>query len=180
MHMRQGELAHRERCRLNESRLCAVASSCDAICFLVVVFYMHQEAGMKVQRDFLLLVTFSMTAAAPAAAQTVATVPDISGAWNHTSLNGLELPLSGPGPLINRSRLRTGPQAGASDLARLVGDHTNPILQPWAADVVKKFGEISLAGKGRSLLEILAWRYCSGRTRSRSSTRSTINSARCA
>jgi hypothetical protein len=109
---------------------------------------MHQEAGMKVQRDFLLLVTFSMTAAAPAAAQTVATVPDISGAWNHTSLNGLELPLSGPGPLINRSRLRTGPQAGASDLARLVGDHTNPILQPWAADAVKKFGEISLAGKG--------------------------------
>jgi len=30
----------------------------------------------------------------------------------------------------------------------LVGDYTNPMLQPWAAEVVKKFGEISLAGKG--------------------------------
>ena len=28
----------------------------------------------------------------------------------------------------------------------LVGDYTNPILQPWAAEVVKKFGEMSLAG----------------------------------
>jgi hypothetical protein len=31
---------------------------------------------------------------------------------------------------------------------QLVGDYTNPILQPWAAEVVKKFGEISLAGMG--------------------------------
>ena len=29
---------------------------------------------------------------------------------------------------------------------QLVGDYTNPILQPWAADVVKKKGELSLAG----------------------------------
>jgi hypothetical protein len=28
----------------------------------------------------------------------------------------------------------------------LVGDYTNPILKPWAAEVVKKYGEISLAG----------------------------------
>jgi hypothetical protein len=27
-----------------------------------------------------------------------------------------------------------------------VGDYSNPILQPWAAEVVKKFGEISLSG----------------------------------
>jgi hypothetical protein len=30
----------------------------------------------------------------------------------------------------------------------LVGDYKNPILQPWAAEVVKKHGEISLSGKG--------------------------------
>jgi hypothetical protein len=35
---------------------------------------------------------------------------------------------------------------GVSDYDQLVGDYTNPILQPWAAEVVKKFGEISLAG----------------------------------
>jgi hypothetical protein len=33
-----------------------------------------------------------------------------------------------------------------SDYDQLVGDHTNPILQPWAAQVVKKFGEMSIAG----------------------------------
>jgi hypothetical protein len=35
---------------------------------------------------------------------------------------------------------------GVSDYDRLVGDYTNPILQPWAAEVVKKFGEMSIAG----------------------------------
>jgi hypothetical protein len=100
---------------------------------------------MNVQRDF--LVVLCMTAAAPAMGQTATSIPDLSGAWNHTVL-GLEQPLSGPGPLTNMSRLRTGPQAGVGNPDRLVGDYTSPILQPWAADVVKKFGEISLAGKG--------------------------------
>jgi hypothetical protein len=39
-------------------------------------------------------------------------------------------------------------QQSAGNRAQLVGDYTNPILQPWAQEVVKKFGEISLAGKG--------------------------------
>jgi hypothetical protein len=103
---------------------------------------------MNVQRHFLLFVTLSVTAAAPAAGQTAGPVPDISGAWNHTSLNGLELPLSGPGPLKNMSRLHTGPQAGVGNGGQLVGDYTNPILKPWAAEVVRKAGEIALAGKG--------------------------------
>jgi hypothetical protein len=34
------------------------------------------------------------------------------------------------------------------NILELVGDYTNPILQPWAAEVVKRFGEISLAGVG--------------------------------
>ena len=104
---------------------------------------------MNVQRDLLLLVTLSVTAAAPAVGQTAApSILDFSGSWNHASLNGLELPISGPGPVRNRSRRLTGPQAGTGNGAQLVGDYTNPILQPWAAEVLKKFGEISLAGKG--------------------------------
>jgi hypothetical protein len=116
---------------------------------------------MHGQRDFLMFVIL-VTAATPAfgqdvaptvgapdnGAQSGALIPDFSGSWNHTSLNGLELPLSGPGPVRNRSRLRTGPQAGVGNGSQLVGDYTNPILKPWAAEVVKKFGEISLAGKG--------------------------------
>jgi hypothetical protein len=90
----------------------------------------------------------------PALAENTATnksavsVPELSGIWAHTSLYAFEPPLSGPGPVRNRSRLREGPQAGVGDNFQLVGDYTNPILQPWAAEVVKKFGEISLAGKG--------------------------------
>jgi hypothetical protein len=115
---------------------------------------------MNVHRDFLLLAILAAIAATPAQAQTAAPeatgsiaqsaapIPDFSGSWNHTSLNGLELPQSGPGPVRNTSRRRTEPQAGVGNGAQLVGDYTNPILQSWAADVVKKHGEISLAGVG--------------------------------
>ena len=48
----------------------------------------------------------------------------------------------------NRSRQSTGPQAGAGNIRQLVGDYANPILKSWAAEVVKKFGEMSLAGQG--------------------------------
>jgi hypothetical protein len=37
-------------------------------------------------------------------------------------------------------------EVGISNYDQLVGDYKSPILQPWAAAVVKKFGEISLAG----------------------------------
>jgi hypothetical protein len=104
---------------------------------------------MRVQRELFLLMTLSVTAATPAVGQTEApSIPNFSGSWNHASLNGLELPLSGPGPVRNKSRRLTGPQAGVGNGTQLVGDYTNPILRPWAAEVVKNFGEISLAGKG--------------------------------
>ncbi len=71
-------------------------------------------------------------------------IPDLSGSWSHAALNGLELPLSGPGPVRNNAR----EPSGVGNRQLLVGDFSNPILQPWSADVVKKFGEMSLAGKG--------------------------------
>jgi hypothetical protein len=69
--------------------------------------------------------------------------PDFSGTWRHGTLPWLILPASGPGPVTNRSRR---PDDGTSNYSELVGDYTNPILQPWAAEVVKKKGEESLAG----------------------------------
>jgi hypothetical protein len=111
---------------------------------------------MKVQREFLLLMTLAAVAipalgqtAAPAVAtaqsgaQGAASIPDFSGVWRHGSLPWFVPPASGPGPVTNRSR-RT--DTGVSNYGELVGDYTNPILQPWAADVVKKKGELSLAG----------------------------------
>src|SRR5215469_10919730 len=73
-----------------------------------------------------------------------AAIPDFSGIWSHPYLTGFEIPFSGPGPVLNTQRRPDG----AANFQMLVGDYKNPILQPWAADVVKKHGEISLAGKG--------------------------------
>jgi molybdate transport system substrate-binding protein len=72
-----------------------------------------------------------------------ATVPDFSGIWRHGNLPWFIPPASGPGPVTNLSREKA---TGVSDYGSLVGDYKNPILKPWAADVVKKKGELSLAG----------------------------------
>jgi hypothetical protein len=108
---------------------------------------------MNVRQHILLLVSLAATttvalgqttpAAGPAvgAAQSTAAIPDFSGVWNHPSLPWYEPLASGPRPVTNRSR-----KNGVSNYDQLVGDYTNPILQPWAADVVKKYGAISLAG----------------------------------
>jgi hypothetical protein len=122
---------------------------------------------MKMRWTLLLFATLAASTSAPAqvappAADTVKhdaeSIPDFSRVWAHPSLPWFEPPVSGPGPVTNRSR---GPQRpsglsgsqaspplkeGVSNYDQLVGDHTNPILQPWAAEVVKKFGEISIAG----------------------------------
>lgn len=81
-------------------------------------------------------------AAATPAAQNAASIPDFSGIWAHPSL-GFENPVSGPGPVRNRSRT----PSGASNFNLLVGDYANPILKPHAAEIVKKQGEISLSGR---------------------------------
>jgi hypothetical protein len=97
--------------------------------------------------------------------ESAASVPDFSGMWVHGSIPGFEPLPSGPTSLVNRSRrsiaqllrdlavdwLGSGEppsEHGVSNLLELVGDYSNPILQPWAAEVVKKFGEMSLAGVG--------------------------------
>src|ERR1700693_4581909 len=114
------------------------------------------------RRNFLLLVTLAGAAAPPAMGQTLsptagqansatesaASVPDFSGKWGHPSIPGFEPPASGPGPVTNKSRRRTGAQRGVGEFRQLVGDYTNRILKPEAAEVVKKHGEISLAGVG--------------------------------
>src|SRR5216683_3331493 len=103
--------------------------------------------------EFLLLVILAAAAATPAlgqmmapaagaaSTQGVAVIPDFSGIWWHPSLPGFEPPASGPRPVTNRSRSN-----GVSNYDQLVGDYTNPILKPETAEIVKKFGELSLRG----------------------------------
>ena len=116
------------------------------------------------RRDFLFLATLTAVAASVTAAfgqavtplvgptgsgaQSAASTPDFSGIWSHPYWPGFEPPASGPGPVTNRLRLPGGPQRGVSDPRQLVGDDTNPILKPQAAEAVKKQGEMELSGVG--------------------------------
>jgi hypothetical protein len=124
-------------------------------------------------RNFLIFVTLATAAATPAlgeaivpavgladsGAHSAASIPDFSGLWSHPSFPGFELPLLGPGPVVNKSRRRqiagvdrrrlpasTAPLV--SDFRQLVGDYTNPILRLNAAHLVKKQGEMELSGAG--------------------------------
>jgi hypothetical protein len=96
---------------------------------------------------FVVLVT--LAAATPAFGQTTAVttaqaIPDFSGIWAHPFLTGFEPPASGPGPVRNTQRMPNG----VANFRRLMGDHTNPILKPHAAEAVKKHGEMTAAGIG--------------------------------
>jgi len=68
--------------------------------------------------------------------RSAASIPNFSGNWSHLFFPDVDLPLSGPGPVTNKARL----PSGVSNPGRLVGDHTNPILKPEAAEVVRKHG----------------------------------------
>ena len=89
-------------------------------------------------------VAMALLFAWPAIGAQTPPIPDFSGTWRHGSLPWLVPPASGPGPVTNRSRR---PDDGTSDYSQLVGDYTNPILQPWAAELVKEKGNLSLAGE---------------------------------
>jgi hypothetical protein len=89
------------------------------------------------------LAAAAMIGAAPSARSAVA-IPDLSGVWAHPSIPGFEPLASGPTSLTNLSRR----EGGVSDNRQLVGNYANPILKPEAAEIVKKHGEMSLAGIG--------------------------------
>jgi len=81
-----------------------------------------------------------------------APIPNFSGTWVRPYF-GVELPLSGPGPVTNSLRCTKISQCaplqgrdGVESFYGAVGDHSNPILKPQAAEIVRKHGEIELSG----------------------------------
>jgi hypothetical protein len=80
----------------------------------------------------------------------------VSGVWDHPAFRGLSrlhrtpadaiVALGGRGPPARRFNGIASERTGISDSDQLVGDYKSPILQPWAAAIVKRFGEMSLAG----------------------------------
>lgn len=107
-------------------------------------------------RDILWAATLAAAAPAPGPAagsevwpgaghgQGMAAIPDFSGIWAHPYLPGFEPPAAGPGPVLNMSRSTNG----RANFSRLVGDYTNPILKPEAAETVRRHAQMSLAGDG--------------------------------
>src|SRR6202163_794103 len=75
----------------------------------------------------------------PAFAAETTSIPDLSGIWGRWF--NFEPPSSGPGPVVSKLRRPDG-----SIIQSVVGDFTNPILRPHAAEVVKKNGELELSG----------------------------------
>ena len=90
------------------------------------------------------MIVASITVHPMLAANNGAPAADFSGIWVHPTLPGFETPPSGPGPVRNLSRTRNG----VGNFNQLVGDYRNPILKPGAAEIVRKHGEMSLAGVG--------------------------------
>ena len=106
------------------------------------------------RKDFLLVMALAAAATsawgqaaptAPAAPSSsslgAAAVPDFSGTWAYMFCCGFQPPLSGPGPVANVAR-----RNDAGDRYQYVGDYTNPILKPVAAEIVKRHGEIEATG----------------------------------
>jgi hypothetical protein len=86
-----------------------------------------------------LTLTFAATFVWPAFAAETTSIPDLSGIWGRWF--NFEPPSSGPGPIISKLRRPDG-----SIIHSVVGDFSNPILRPHAAEVVKKNGELELSG----------------------------------
>jgi hypothetical protein len=108
------------------------------------------------QRNFVLLVMAAVAATASLAetspppagpsnsvAQSSVSIPDLSGIWGRNFFL-FEPPSSGPGPVVSKLRRPDGTLIPTP----VVGDYSNPILRPQAAEAVKKSGEMELSGAG--------------------------------
>jgi hypothetical protein len=88
------------------------------------------------------------------ASQSRASDPAFSGTWVYPFCCGFAPPLSGPGPVINKSPRQQAVDAEGAPIRNFqrrgqiswIGDHTNPILKPATAEAVKKKGEIEESG----------------------------------
>lgn len=88
----------------------------------------------------------------PVTSAETSAIPDLSGQWGRNMLN-FEAPPSGPGPIVNSVRMADG----TMDHDVPVGDTTNPILKPEAAEVLAQRGRISLSGRAFSSHHNQCW-----------------------
>lgn len=72
---------------------------------------------------------------------------DFSGLWTRGPAihSAFKPPASGPGPVLNLTPPPADQVPGLGGYHR--GDYTNPILQPWAANIVRQRGDADAAGR---------------------------------
>jgi hypothetical protein len=68
-------------------------------------------------------------------AQSASETPDLSGVWGRNTID-YAAPPTGKGPVKNISGSRNV----------MVGDYNDPMLKPWAAEIIKRNGEIAKTG----------------------------------
>src|SRR5689334_19564022 len=125
------------------------------------------EVGMQRQHRFVCLIISGMATVLLVQPASSAEGPDFSGVWTKPYL-GWELPLSGPGPVTNKVRRRqpfdidgrpwpaaTAPMVNTA--SQLIGDDSNPILKPAAAQEVKRRGENERRGMPNASARNQCW-----------------------
>jgi hypothetical protein len=80
---------------------------------------------------------FSTRAFTQQPSQGGASIPNFSGIWAHPSFPSFEAPASGPGPLVNRARITSGPRH--LQLQFTVEDE-GVFKMPWSATVTYRPG----------------------------------------
>jgi hypothetical protein len=110
-------------------------------------------------------IAFVVSAAAfvsPAAADSGSSLADLTGQWGRDMLF-FEPPPSGPGPVISAIRKADGtivardPCCATGNPGGWLGDHSNPILKPEAAEAVKKYTELVVNGTAAQDLHNSWW-----------------------
>jgi hypothetical protein len=81
------------------------------------------------------LLTASAFTLAALAADCAEFVPDLSGVWGRNTID-FTAPVAGKGPVKNISGSRNV----------MVGDYKDPMLKPWAAEIIRRNGEIARTG----------------------------------
>jgi hypothetical protein len=93
------------------------------------------RSALNLRKNSNIVIAGTLCAAALGWSSEALAIPNLSGTWNNIPAK-FQQPASGPGPVEQ--------MAPRPDI--LVGNYKNPILQPWAAEILKHNGELQLAG----------------------------------
>jgi hypothetical protein len=97
----------------------------------------------RIGAGFVAALLWPLAAAAQEGVSETPAIADFGGFWNHPvrSIDFENAPDGGPGPVQNTLEIN-----GRNPV--WVGDHTNPILQEWTAEIVREKGEMALNSRG--------------------------------